>query len=120
MYKLLEEVSITACDVDNTLVMWDKDFKNPGPGKIEFDYGSEKVYLKPHNFHVTFLKHCCNRGDYVEVWSQNGYQWAEQVVKRLELENHVDIVRSKPSRHIDDKESLEDIVGNRIYIPDEN
>lgn len=118
MYKLLEEANITACDVDNTLVMWDKNYRNPGPGKMEFFYGSEKVYLKPHNFHITFLKHCFNRGDYVEVWSQNGFQWAEQVVKVLGLEEHVHVVRSKPTRHIDDKESLDDIVGNRIYIED--
>jgi len=118
MYKVLAKDSLIACDVDNTLVMWDKDYKNPAPGKLEFDYGSEKVFLKPHGFHVTFLKHCFNRGDYVEVWSQNGYQWAQQVVEKLGLQDHVDIVRSKPTRHIDDKQSLEDIVGNRIYIED--
>lgn len=116
MYTLLEESNITVCDVDNTLVFWDKNYSNPGPGKIEFNYGSETVYLKPHSFHITFLKHCYNRGDYVEVWSQNGFSWAEQVVQKLGLSEHVHVVRSKPTRHIDDKEKLEDIVGNRIYI----
>lgn len=118
MYNILKENSITSCDVDNTLVMWPDDYNQKKFDRIEFDYGSEKVYLKPHNFHVTFLKHCYNRGDFVEVWSQNGYEWAEQVVKKLGLENHVNLVRSKPTRHIDDKQKIEDIVGNRIYIED--
>ena len=119
MYKLLEESNITSCDVDNTLVMWSSDFKVNTKGRMHFKYGGEDVYLKPHNFHVTFLKHCYNRGDFVEVWSQNGFEWAEQVVLALGLENHVNVVRAKPTRHVDDKTSLSDIVGCRIYIPDD-
>lgn len=118
MYKLLEEDSITVCDVDNTLTMWPDDFRLEKEGRLEFDYGDEKVYLKPHNFHVTFLKHCFNRGDFIIVWSQNGYNWAKQVVDKLGLSNHVSLIASKPIRHIDDKKDLSDIVGNRIYIKD--
>lgn len=117
-YKVLEESNITVCDVDNTLVIWDKDFRNPGDGKVKLRYGSEDVYLRIHTFHPTFLKHCYERGDYVQVWSQNGFSWAEQVVKALGLENHVHEIRSKPTRHIDDKDNLDDIVGNRIFIKD--
>jgi len=118
MYKILKKHNITAVDVDNTLVMWSDDFRVNRSGRLEFDYGGEKVYLKPHNFHPTFIKHCYERGDFIEVWSQNGYEWAEQVIKKLGLENHVHVVRSKPVRHVDDKDNLTDIVGARIYIPD--
>jgi len=119
MYDLIRAESITSCDVDNTLVIWGKDYKTPGPNKIEFDYGDEKVYLKPHKFHPLFIKHCYNRGDYIEIWSQNGHMWAEQVVNKLGLQEHVTVIRNKPSRHIDDKTNLEDIVGVRIFIKDE-
>ena len=116
MYTTIECNNVTVFDVDNTLVFWDKDFVNESDGKLQFNYGSRLVYLKPHSFHPTFLKHCFNRGDTVIVWSQNGYAWAEQVVHKLGLENHVTYIMSKPNRHIDDKDKLEDIVGNRVYI----
>ena len=119
MYQLLEHNSITVCDVDNTLVMWSSDFRTNKPGKTLFKYGGEDIYLKPHNFHVTFLKHCFERGDFVVVWSQNGYCWAKQIVDKLGLQDYVHVVASKPVRHIDDKMDLSDIVGNRIYIKDD-
>lgn len=120
--KVLKENNISTFDVDGTLVLWPKDYHQSGYGRVDFNYGDELIYLYPHVKHVTFLKHCYNRGDYVEVWSQNGYEWAEQVIKKLDLEQFVHIVRSKPTRHVDDKESLSDIVGNRIFLnysPDE-
>ena len=114
--KVLAESNITSCDVDGTLVLWTKDATVNKTGTIPFQYGGETIYLYPHIPHIRFIKHCFLRGDYVEVWSQNGYEWAEQVVKALKLEDYVDIVRSKPTRHIDDKVELGDIVGNRIFL----
>lgn len=114
---VLKAKEITAFDVDNTLLMWSEDFATKDKKKIKLQYGDQDVYLEEHLFHPTFLKHCHNRGDFIIVWSQNGYFWAEQVVKKLGLEDYVHIVMSKPSRHVDDKEELKDIVGNRIYIP---
>ena len=113
---VLEENDISAFDVDGTLVIWPKNPNIQRQGTIEFLYGDEKVYLYPHLPHIRFLKNCCIRGDYVEVWSKNNFAWAKQVVEKLNLEKYVDIVRSKPSRHIDDKQSLEEIVGGRVYM----
>lgn len=115
--KVLEENNITAFDVDSTLLLWSKEPNIEKPGTKPFHYGNEVIYLYPHKPHIRFLKHCSVRGDYVSVWSQNGFAWAEQVVLALGLEDYVDEVRSKPVRHVDDKETLEDIVGNRIFMP---
>lgn len=112
--KVLRENNITAFDVDNTLVLWTLD----GKTRMPLQYGSETVYLSKHESHVRFLKHCHERGDYIVVWSQNGYAWAEQVVKALNLEAYVDEVRSKCTRVVDDKDNLTDIVGVRIYLGD--
>lgn len=114
--KVLKESNITSFDCDGTLVLWSKKYHEPKTGTIEFWYGNEKIYLYPHIPHVTFLKHCYNRGDFIEIWSQNGWEWAKQVIEKLELTEYVHLVRSKPSRHIDDKQTLEDIVGNRIFL----
>jgi predicted phosphatase len=114
--QLIKTNNITVIDCDDTLVMY-KDFRVKTKNKIEFDYGDEKIYLTPHKFHITFLKHCYNRGDHVVVWSKNGWQWAEQVVKKLGLTKYVHICMSKPSRHVDDKKDLSSIVGDGIYLP---
>jgi len=119
--KVLREDDITQCDVDNTLVIWPKDPHIKRPGTIAFNYGDEIIYLFPHTPHIRFLKHCFNRGNFTSVWSQNGWAWAEQVVRKLNLVKFVDEVRGKPTRHIDDKNTIEDLAGNRIfmtYIPE--
>lgn len=116
--QLISSNNITAFDCDGTLVLY-KDFRNKTSEKIEFEYGDEKIYLTPHKFHCTFLKHCFNRGDFIIAWSKNGHQWCEQVVKKLGLENYVHICMSKPARHIDDKQNLNEIVGDAIFLPEE-
>jgi len=120
MASILESNNVTCFDCDDTLVLWPKDFRVNKPGRIEFDYGDEKVYLIEHNYHSIFLKHCASRGDCVIIWSANGYKWALEVAKKLKLEAHATIIMSKPTRHVDDKESLSSIVGSRVFIPHEN
>lgn len=117
--KVLNRNDITVFDVDQTLVMY-KNYRSAGPNKIAFDYGDETIYLTPHKFHVMFLKHCYKRGDYVIVWSKNSAMWAEQVIKKLKLQKYVHMIMSKPTRHVDDKENINEIVGDRIYLNDEN
>jgi len=119
MYNVLRQSDITFCDVDNTLIYWRTDANNEAPGTIKLRYGDEDVWLRPHKFHPRLVKHFYNRGDYVIVWSQNGYEWAEQVVKALGLQNHVHLIMDKGNRHIDDKEDLTSIVGSRIFIEDD-
>ena len=116
-YNLVEQDNVTCFDVDDTLAIWPKDFRNNQPGRTEFSYGDEKVYLEEHSYHTVFLKHCFNRGDLVVVWSANGFGWAEQVVSKFGLENHVSIVMTKPTRHVDDKDGISSIVGSRVFIP---
>jgi hypothetical protein len=114
---ILEENDISSFDVDGTLVIWPEDDHTPGPGRIQFQYGDETVYLYPHRKCITFLKYCSDRGDFVEVWSKNKYKWANHVCEILQLKPYVDLVRSKSARHIDDKTNLNDIVGEYIFWP---
>jgi hypothetical protein len=119
MKHVVQNANVTCFDCDDTLVLWPKDYNVYKEGRIEFDYGSEKVYLIPHSYHVIFLKHCFNRGDFVVVWSANGHGWASQVVEKLGLTQHFSQIMTKPTRHVDDKESLSSIVGSRVFIPHE-
>lgn len=115
--KVIRNNNITTFDIDSTLLIYDK-IRTKDKGKIAFDYGDETLYLRAHNFHSTFLKHCHNRGDYVIIWSKNGVMWCEQVVKKLKLTKYVDLIMGKPTRHVDDKSDLSSIVGDAIYIPE--
>jgi hypothetical protein len=119
MEQIIKSSSVTCFDCDDTLVLWPKDYKVPKEGRIEFEYGNEPVYLIPHSYHVIFLKHCFNRGDHVVIWSANGYQWATQVARKLGLMEHASQIMSKPTRHVDDKESPSSIAGSRVFIPHE-
>lgn len=116
---ILESNNITAFDIDETLLFW-KHRNEPGKDKVQFLYGDEKIFLKPHRKHIAFLKHCYNRGDFIIVWSKNGWQWAEQVVEKLELQDYVHVIMSKVTRAVDDKRDLSSIVGDVLYIEDED
>lgn len=113
--KVIRSNNITCFDCDGTLVLY-KDYRTKTPDKIEFDYGDEKFYLTPHKFHIAFLKHCYKRGDTVILWSKNGWQWAEQIGLKLGITDYVHFCMSKPTRHVDDKHNMNEIVGDRIFI----
>lgn len=95
---------IVYCDVDETLVLWKKEFNHAT--KIVNYYG-DKVYVEPHYSHIQFLKSLKARGCYIIVHSNNGWAWAEEVVKLLKLEEYVDEVKTKPYKIIDDTNPLE-------------
>jgi predicted phosphatase len=114
--KIIKSNNITCFDIDNTLLIWDKHYKEKREGAIELNYGDEKIYLKPHSMHITFLKHAYKRGDTVILWSKNGYQHAQQVAKKLKLEKYIHFCMSKPTRHVDDKSDISSICGDRVWI----
>lgn len=108
-------------DVDDTLVMLGDKIYEPGDGKIRFEdpHDSTVLYLKPHSRHIKLLKDFKSRGFHITVWSGGGHDWAETVIKTLELENYVDIVMTKNTKFIDDLPATE-VLGSRIYLEDHN
>ena len=117
--RVVENDHLIHFDVDNTLVKWEESpftYKN---GRTAFDFpGSEnKVYLVPHEKHILLLKTHAARGYHVTVWSANGYKWAEEVVRKLNLVKYVDDVRTKPLKIVDDL-PIEDIFPEPLYIED--
>lgn len=117
-------------DVDDTLVMWGKtDASDPDGVKFvcpagvcypdatkavfaDIDQQAREVggwveHLKVHKKHVAQLKEHALRGHKVIVWSAGGEDWAEAVVKTLELEPYVTLVMAKPMWCYDDKKPEE-------------
>lgn len=118
--KHIRNDNVVCFDCDDTLAMWDKDHNKPGKNKLAFKdpYTPVTFYLKPHQVHVRLLKQFKGRGFTVVVWSKHGDRWAAEMVNRLKLTDYVDLVMSKPDKYVDDKESIADIIGTRIYFKD--
>lgn len=108
--------STVFCDVDDTLVMWGKIKRGEKAIAVTCPHGGHQEYLRPHKGHIKILKDRKARGSFIVVWSAGGFAWANAVVKALGLENHVDLIMTKPHCYIDDKEA-KDIMGERIYLP---
>lgn len=110
---------VVAFDIDDTMVMWDGNFNQPGEGKIQIidPYDGSKVYLKPHSKHVALLRKYKGRGMCVLVWSAGGVQWAKAVINALSLADYVDLIITKPSKFVDDLQATE-VLGSRIYLED--
>lgn len=93
-------------DVDDTLIDWNKRdtdaalaFLNPSDNSI--------WCLEPKWDIVKKLKEHKRNGDTVIVWSQGGWDWAEEVIKTLKIESYVDAVMTKPHQYYDDLHSNE-------------
>ena len=115
---LLNFESTVLVDIDETLVCWSKTYRKPGKGKIAFvdPYTKETVYLTPHKPHIRLVKQWKGRGFGIVVHSMAGVQWANTVLRVLELTKYVDVVMSKATRHLDDKEDIAEICGTRVYL----
>jgi hypothetical protein len=94
------------CDVDATLLMF-----SPPPSNDQTKYETielsffedgpcKKIWVNHHN--VNALKEHKLRKHTTIVWSAGGWQWAERVIKILNLEEYVDCIIQKPSWIIDD------------------
>ena len=102
-------------DVDETLIM----YKQQDPSRmveIRVPGNPYSVHVTPHEEHIARLIHHKVWNNGVVVWSRSGYQWAEAVVKALDLEQYVDIVMSKPLYYYDDRPCCE-ILGEHRYLP---
>lgn len=113
--KTIPSELVVFFDIDDTLVM--EHAKDPDLTYIDVLTGTEK-HGKVHKVHVEqVIKHKA-RGYYVIAWSGNGYRHAEQIVKALGLEDHVDMCMSKCIKYWDDLTDANDILKARVYLED--
>jgi len=101
--KVFKKRSPVTVDVDDTLVAWPEDYEEKYSDRIQFNWYGKTVWLKPIPYIIHLLKSHKTRGFTIIVWSGNGYAWAQEVIKVLELGKYVDLIMEKPSKYIDDK-----------------
>lgn len=113
--NIIESELVVMFDTDDTLIM--EHAKDPDLTYTDVLTGVEK-HCKVHKVHVEQVKKHKARGYFVIVWSGNGYKHAEQIVKALKLEDHVDLIMSKPIKHWDDLADANQILTSRVYLED--
>ena len=105
-------------DVDDTLVMHEK---HPGNTNLDLVFIPDNINLRTeikvwcNNSMIRQVKEEFLRGSHIVVWSKGGYQWAEQVLKALDLCNYVHIVMTKPFAYFDDKPAYE-WMSERVFL----
>lgn len=91
-------------DVDNTLIMWDKSaYVDKDVKRVVVQSAKGPVELVINQKNVNLLIKLAKIGYYIRVHSGSGFEWADKIVRALELTEYVDSVESKPRGKTDDK-----------------
>jgi hypothetical protein len=115
--NVLNNELVVAVDVDQTLILHDYENHPLLPLKvINCPYKKEPLTVAIHKAHVDLVKDYKARGFFVIVWSHAGFNWANTVVKHLMLADYVDLIMTKPSKHVDDTPA-DRILGVNVYLP---
>ena len=115
MAGIISSENVVFWDVDDTLLM--EHSKDPDLTYTDVLTGKDK-HGRIHKAHVEQLIKHKARGFFNIVWSGNGYKHARQVIQALGIEQHVDIVMSKPVKYWDDLTDANDILKARVYLED--
>lgn len=104
-------------DIDGTLIVHGP---KPGIPTVQvYDPEAQKyVTMGVNRSMVKLVREEKARGAFIVAWSRGGYQWAKNVINALCLENHVDLVMTKPAVYLDDL-PVEEWMETRIFL-DEN
>lgn len=98
---VIESDKCVFCDIDDTLIIWDK----------------MHATYRPHKEHIALLRRFHKRGQPVIFWSAGGYEWCVHVVKELGLEEIATVCMAKPAWWVDDLTANEVLFeSSRIYI----
>lgn len=100
MYKVTPGPTV-AVDCDDTLVAWSIPEGWTGD-TVEVECRGYINILVPNVHNIKLLKKLATRGHAIIVWSGGGSDWAEAVVKALDLEEYVEVVSGKLQYFIDD------------------
>ena len=120
-------------DVDNTLVIWEKDINKALYGSkhlLSTSVEKEEEYIKVHNnghdfyfrpikVHVNQLIQQKLKGLKVVVWSASGASWASSVISALKLNEYVDVILTKPNFYYDDREAAHFMPTRYFWAEDE-
>lgn len=114
MYHKVPEKPTVYFDVDSTLVFAWSDITDDLARQLSSVFINNEIFYI-HDKHIQKIKEFKARNHQVVVWSAGGADWAEAVVKALQLTDLVDVVMSKPDWYFDDL-SVDEWIGRRCYV----
>jgi len=92
-------------DCDFTLIEYDIEQK-PKEDLIQVGLiPGKEIYVYPIKKHIQVLKNMKASNFFIIVWSGSGREWAEHLVKKLQLNEYVDCIMDKPRFYIDDEDA---------------
>ena len=114
MYKMSPGPSVYV-DVDDTLIMWSKpeNYREEDLIEITCRGVTDKYVVNRHNLH--HLIKMGSRAHAIVVWSAGGSDWAEAVVKALDIGKYVEAILTKPAYYIDDVKDTSRFMGKYAY-----
>lgn len=96
--KVFKNPRMVYVDVDETLIFWEEPPK--GINTIDVWIRTRKYQLNQRLIEKMIQLH--NAGYGLIVWSTAGAEWAEEVVKRANLDSFVEACIAKPIFYVDD------------------
>lgn len=111
--KVHKKEHVSPFDIDSTLVHDHKGESNYI--RVEDPLGGGHIKVVPNANNIRLLKEEHARGSHIIVWSRGGYQWAENVIKALKLEEYVSDIYTKPFVYFDDKD-VSEWMNQRVWI----
>lgn len=112
--KTLPSDKVVMVDCDDTLVLWDSSKWSPFLHGVQVNCYGYSTSLHIHEKNINLLRKLKRLGYTLVVWSATGHEWAEAVVKALDLEDCVSFCMSKPRYYVDDKDAV-DWIGARLW-----
>ena len=105
-------------DCEDTLVMWDlpEDMMLNDDALVTVSCREHSDRLYPNKYNIELIKKMAKRGHEIIIWSGGGQEWAEAVVKALNLEEFVSGVIQKPTYFIDDIADPKHWMGKHGYF----
>jgi hypothetical protein len=115
--KIIKNERPVFTDIDGTLIVHGP--KQGIPTVQVYDPESCKyVTMGINRAMVKIVREEKARGAFIIAWSRGGYQWAKNVINALDLEEHTDIVMTKPLVYLDDI-PVEKWLETRIFLSED-
>lgn len=114
--RVVQNEKVTFHDVDGTLIQHGQQSGRAGYYVTVLDpITGGYLPMQAHEPNIRLLLEEKHRGSYVVVWSRGGYEWAENVLKALNLTDKVDLVLTKPMAYFDDV-PINDWLPYRVWL----
>jgi phosphoglycolate phosphatase-like HAD superfamily hydrolase len=114
-YHKVKDGNVFACDIDDTIVMWDVPYDYDGPTVKIKTNGFIEICI-PNEYVIEHIKKLKKRNYSIVIWSAGGSDWGESVINSLGLDKYVDVIMPKISDHMDDVRDPKDKIGRWQYI----